>query len=68
MGTARNYDELKKLLAEQYAKEIKKKFKDGEIKEYCSVCKCERVLKLDDNEVKCTVCGNEFDLDIEFKG
>lgn len=64
MGTARNPKELKKLLVEQYAKEIKRRFKDGEVKEYCSVCKCERTLKLDNNNVKCTVCDNEFDLDI----
>ncbi|MSU01917.1 hypothetical protein [Tissierella pigra] len=67
MGTARNYNELQKLLAEQFAKKIEKKFKDGEVKRYCSVCECEQVLKLDGTKPKCTVCDKEFELDIEYK-
>ncbi|WIV10531.1 hypothetical protein [Proteiniborus sp. MB09-C3] len=67
MATVKTWKELEKAMRDQYEKEIKKRFKNGEVKEHCSVCKCEQVLKLEDNKVKCTVCDNEFDLDIEYK-
>lgn len=62
MKNVRTWSELEKALKEKAETVVLEKLKNGEVSNYCPVCKSEQVIKLVDDKAKCTICDNEFDI------